>query len=76
MAHYADTQAHPFTELLLTKVARLLEQAAERRAHARAYHEAVRELRTLSTRELDDLGLNRSMIKSVAMEAADQRVKK
>lgn len=32
----------------------------------------IRELNALSSRELDDLGLNRSMIKAVAYECASQ----
>lgn len=39
-------------------------------AHARMARKTVRELSALSTRELDDLGINRSMIKSVAYAAA------
>lgn len=38
--------------------------------HARQARKTVRELSALSTRELDDLGINRSMIRSVAIEAA------
>lgn len=33
------------------------------------YRQTVRELRALSNRELADIGLNRSMIRSVAREA-------
>lgn len=33
------------------------------------YRKTLNELRGLSTRELNDLGLNRSMLKRVAMEA-------
>ncbi|MEL6597141.1 MAG: DUF1127 domain-containing protein [Pseudomonadota bacterium] len=36
----------------------------------RNYRRTLSELRTLSARELSDLGLNRSMLKRVAMEAA------
>ncbi len=36
----------------------------------RNYRRTLSELRTLTTRELADLGLNRSMLKRVAMEAA------
>ncbi len=37
---------------------------------ARLARKTIRELSALSTRELDDLGIHRSMIKSVAYEAA------
>ncbi|MQY41021.1 DUF1127 domain-containing protein [Epibacterium sp. SM1969] len=36
----------------------------------RTYRTALNELRSLSNRELADLGLHRSMIKRVALEAA------
>ena len=39
------------------------------RAYAR-YHETVRELSQLSDRELDDLGISRFQIASVARQAA------
>jgi uncharacterized protein YjiS (DUF1127 family) len=48
----------------------LLKSATTRVANYRMYRKTVGELSTLSSRELDDLGLNRSMIKRVAMEAA------
>jgi uncharacterized protein YjiS (DUF1127 family) len=40
----------------------------EARQKRRIYRETVRELNRLSDRELADLGINRSMIKSIAME--------
>lgn len=55
---FADRVAH------LTKSIR---EAFERR---RVYNRTVRELRALSSRELADLGLHRSMITRVALEAA------
>lgn len=39
----------------------------------RTYRNTLSELRGLSDRELSDLGLNRSTLKSVAMEAAYDR---
>ncbi|MFD1913377.1 DUF1127 domain-containing protein [Halodurantibacterium flavum] len=47
-------------------VARLGETLERRRI----YRETVRELSALSTRELNDLGISRSMITRVALEAA------
>ncbi|WP_224823305.1 DUF1127 domain-containing protein [Cognatishimia sp. MH4019] len=43
---------------------------ASRYAAYRTYRRTLTELRTLSNRELNDLGLSRSMLKRVAMEAA------
>ena len=40
------------------------------RAQARLYRTTYRELSALSARDLDDLGVNRSMIRSIAREAA------
>jgi len=48
----------------------LLKSASTRVANYRAYRKTVNELSALSSRELDDLGLNRSMIKRIALEAA------
>lgn len=44
-----------------------LREAARRRA---VYRHTLRELRSLSTRELNDLGINQSMITRIALEAA------
>lgn len=42
----------------------------EARQRYRVYRETVRELNTLSDRDLSDLGLHRSAIDSIAIEAA------
>lgn len=42
----------------------------DNRAKARVYHQTYRELSALSAKDLADIGLNRSMISSVAHEAA------
>ena len=47
--------------------AKTLRTAFDRRA---TYNRTVRELSALSTRELDDLGIHRSMISRIANEAA------
>lgn len=39
-------------------------------ARRKVYHQTLRELRALSARELQDLGIHRSMITRVAHEAA------
>ncbi|MFC6686767.1 DUF1127 domain-containing protein [Jhaorihella thermophila] len=50
--------------------AALFQAARERFAEYRRYRRTVNELSELSDRELADLGLHRSAIKSVALEAA------
>lgn len=42
-------------------------------ARRRLYNETYNELQTLSNRELADLGINRSMIRSIALEAANAK---
>ncbi|MCK0149081.1 DUF1127 domain-containing protein [Marivita sp. S6314] len=39
-------------------------------ARRKVYRNTLNELRTLGPRELDDLGLNRSMLKRIAYQAA------
>ena len=51
----------------LSAVARTVAAAVERR---RLYSQTLRELESLSARELADLGLHRSVIADVAREAA------
>lgn len=47
----------------------LISSLREAVARRKIYRQTVRELRNLSGRELRDLGLNRSMITRVALEA-------
>ncbi|WGI22968.1 DUF1127 domain-containing protein [Amylibacter sp. IMCC11727] len=60
-----NTTAVPALSNLFTPVFSAIEAAVQ----YRAYRKTVSELNNLSSKELDDLGLNRSAIKSVAMEA-------
>ncbi|MFT3689294.1 DUF1127 domain-containing protein [Paenirhodobacter sp.] len=64
MAIASDIHEHHFG------LAHLFAGFREALARRRVFRETVRELRGLTGRELADLGLNRSMIKSVAFEAA------
>lgn len=48
----------------------LFSDLSERFARYRVYRRTLDELSGLSTRELNDLGLNKSMLKRVAHEAA------
>ncbi|WCR09007.1 DUF1127 domain-containing protein [Paracoccus fistulariae] len=47
-----------------------IQRMQENRARRAVYRQTVRELSALTTRELDDLGISRSMIRSLAQEAA------
>ncbi len=65
-----------FTETLSSrasfgdKLAALWAQVQESRAKRAVFNQTFRELSALSTRELNDLGLCRSMIRRVAYQAA------
>lgn len=55
--------------------ANLVETIAAHRASRRVYRNTYNELMALSDRDLADIGISRSMIPSIAMEAAlDNRV--
>ncbi len=68
MAYVNTTRAAPasFADRFGTFFAGLMASAARRRI----YSQTVHELRQLSDRELNDLGIHRLMITSVAREAA------
>jgi len=51
-------------------VAQMIQVAREKFVQYRLYRETLNELSALSGRELADLGLNRSMLKHIALEAA------
>lgn len=65
-----------FTETLSSrasfgdKIAAFWVQAQEARTKRAVFHQTFRELSSLSTRDLNDLGLSRSMIRRVAYQAA------
>ncbi|WP_298846890.1 DUF1127 domain-containing protein [uncultured Ruegeria sp.] len=52
----------------------LVENAKIRFVRHRMYRQTVSELSALSNRELADLGLHRSMIRRVAMQAANDQI--
>ncbi len=54
-------------------LASMIETAKTRFARYRAYRQTVNELSELSDRELADLGLHRSMIRRLAMQAAEEQ---
>jgi uncharacterized protein YjiS (DUF1127 family) len=55
---------------VIARLAEMGRQAAEAYRAWRVYRETLGELQQLSLRELDDLGLNRSMLRQAAFEAA------
>ena len=55
---------------LSQRFAALRENFAAARAQRKIYTTTVNELEMLSNRDLDDLGISRSMIKAIALEAA------
>ncbi len=63
----ATRSARPGLLDRLVALATQIREAARRRA---IYRQTLRELNALTNRELTDLGLNRTMLTRVAMEAA------
>ncbi|MGC3936522.1 DUF1127 domain-containing protein [Roseobacter sp. EG26] len=72
MAYYTQTNTASASlfERALAFTASLLNAAAQRYATHRVYRQTYDELAGLSERELNDLGLSRSMIKGLAWETA------
>lgn len=52
------------------RIAAIFAGLGEARQRRKVYRQTVRELGALSSRELNDLGIHRSMITRVALEAA------
>lgn len=69
MAYVNTTRASGFG--LIERIQEFRATAAENAAKRKIYRQTVRELSILTDRELADLGLGRSQIKSIAMEAAN-----
>lgn len=57
---------------LSVRLSQLKMQLGAALARRRVYRTTVNELRALSNRELADLGLHRSMIKRIALDAANE----
>jgi uncharacterized protein YjiS (DUF1127 family) len=68
MAYATQTQAGSLS--LLARFAEIREQAAEALAARRVYRATLNELRELSDRDLNDLGIARSSIRAIALDAA------
>ncbi len=65
-AHNTTTAGTGIRGRLLTTIQRM----QENRARRAVYRQTVRELNSLTTRDLDDLGISRSIITRLAHEAA------
>lgn len=55
---------------LMDRITNTVKSVKESLHRRRVYNQTVSELRGLSTRELNDLGISRSMITRIALEAA------
>ncbi|WP_299670718.1 DUF1127 domain-containing protein [uncultured Roseobacter sp.] len=73
MAYYTQTHtaSGSLIERALVATANLLNAAKARYAKHRVYRQTYTELAALGERELNDLGLSRSMIRGIALEAAE-----
>ncbi|AEI94551.1 DUF1127 domain-containing protein [Roseobacter litoralis] len=74
MTYYNDIKSPSALERLLARVAHGLEQTAVTHARYRIYRNSLNELRALSDRELEDLGLSRYALKDIAMQAATKQM--
>ena len=74
MAYYTHSNAASASlfERALAATANLLQATAHRHATYRVYRQTYDELSGLGDRELSDLGLSRSMIRGLALEAAEK----
>lgn len=68
MAYVTDTRAHGFAVVEFAKSA--VKTLAASFAQYKVYSSTVNELSNLSDRDLNDLGVHRSAIKGIAIEAA------
>lgn len=70
MATIAQNHALVADTGLRGRVMAAMQRVQENRARRAVYRQTVRELNALTTRDLDDLGINRSMISRLAQDAA------
>ncbi|KUP91700.1 DUF1127 domain-containing protein [Tritonibacter horizontis] len=66
----ALNQINAQSTFAVSGIAQMIQNARVRFAQYRVYRETLNELNALSGRELADLGLNRSMLKRAALDAA------
>ncbi|ABG32866.1 DUF1127 domain-containing protein [Roseobacter denitrificans] len=70
MTYYNHIKSPSAFERLLAWGAHGLQQAAVAHARYRIYRSSLSELRALSDRELEDLGMSRYVLKDIAMQTA------
>lgn len=70
MAVIAQAQQTAAASGLRARLLTAIQRIQETRARRAVYRQTVRELNALTTRDLDDLGISRSMITRLAHEAA------
>ena len=70
MAVFAQVQNVAVDTGLRGRFLTAIQRMQENRARRAVYRQTVRELNALTTRDLDDLGINRTMITRLAREAA------
>lgn len=70
MAVIAQAQNAAATSGLRGRLLTAVQRMQENRARRVVYRQTLRELNSLTARDLDDLGINRTMIPGLAHEAA------
>lgn len=70
MAYYTQTRTNSIIERALAFTADFFQDAAARYARHKVYRTTLAELRGIGDRELADLGMSRSMLSSIAWQAA------
>jgi uncharacterized protein YjiS (DUF1127 family) len=75
MQYPSETRANTITMRLTSGLAEVLEMLTARYNHHRVYRDTLAELRTLSDRDLTDLGLSSARLTAIARNAADAKVK-
>lgn len=74
MAYYTQARTNSVIERILASLANAFDSAATAYAKHRVFRTTLNELRGLNDRELTDLGLNKTMLRGLALEAAEKTV--
>lgn len=72
MAFASTLNNSPILAGIAHRVEKMVEDYRANAVKRRAFKQTYRELNALSSRELADLGINRSMIKRIALEASEK----
>ncbi|SES14772.1 protein of unknown function [Tranquillimonas rosea] len=67
---YADPQTRRYDATLTGSAGGIMDNLQERWTRWRLYRRTLTELQSLTTRELADLGIGRSQVRGIALEAA------